>query len=49
MAQRRRIVGFDVMELCPTAGPPACAFTAATLVYKLIGYAVAPERIPAES
>ncbi|MBI2865871.1 MAG: agmatinase [Chloroflexi bacterium] len=48
VAQRRRIVGFDVTELCPGAGPPACAFTAAALVYKLIGYATHPGRIPAE-
>jgi len=34
----RRIVGFDVMELAPNEGPKSCAFTAASLVYKLIGY-----------
>lgn len=49
VARRRRIVGFDVMELCPQAGPPACASTAAALVYKLIGYALSPGRIPAEA
>jgi agmatinase len=36
----RRIVGFDVSELCPPAGTPASASVAATLVYKLIGCAV---------
>ena len=35
----RQIVGFDVSELSPDEGPEACAFTAAKLVYKLIGYA----------
>ncbi len=49
VARQRRIVGFDVMELCPQAGPPACASTAANLVYKVIGYALAPNRIPAEA
>ena len=39
VAQERRIVGFDIMELCPHEGPTACAFTAAKLTYKLIGYA----------
>ena len=38
VAQSCRIVGFDVNELAPRAGPPACAYTAAKLVYKLIGY-----------
>ncbi|MSQ40411.1 MAG: agmatinase [Dehalococcoidia bacterium] len=40
VAAERRIVGFDVVELCPREGPAACAFTAARLVYKLIGYAL---------
>ena len=35
----RRIVGFDITELSPPEGPEACAFTAAKLAYKLIGYA----------
>ncbi len=38
VAQRRRIVGFDLVELCPGEGPPACAFLTAKLAYKLIGY-----------
>ena len=38
VALARRIVGFDLMELCPTAGHDAAAFTAAKLAYKLIGY-----------
>ena len=39
VAERKRIVGFDVVELSPGEGPEACAFTAAKLAYKLIGYA----------
>jgi len=38
ISDRKRIVGFDVVELCPDQGPASCAFTAAKLVYKLIGY-----------
>ena len=33
------IAGFDVTELNPSQGSVACAFTAAKLAYKLIGYA----------
>ena len=39
VARHRRIVGFDVTELSPGEGPEACAFVAAKLIYKLIGYA----------
>ena len=39
VSESRRIVGFDVVELSPNEGPEACAFTAAKLLYKLIGYA----------
>lgn len=35
----RNVVGFDVTELSPGEGHEACAFTAAKLTYKLIGYA----------
>ena len=41
VAESRRVVGFDVCELSPNAGPPACAYTAAKLVYKLIAYTLA--------
>lgn len=41
VGRRRRIVGFDVVELSPGEGPEACAYTAAKLVYKLIAYAAA--------
>ena len=39
VAERKRVVGFDIVELSPGEGPEACAFTAAKLAYKLIGYA----------
>ncbi|MGA9049580.1 MAG: agmatinase [Dehalococcoidia bacterium] len=38
VAKSKNIVGFDVVELCPDQGPAACSFTAAKLVYKLLGY-----------
>jgi agmatinase len=40
VAAERTIVGFDVVELAPEEGPEACVYTAAKLVYKLIGYAL---------
>jgi len=40
VAKSRKIVGFDLMELCPGQGPDSCAFLAAKLAYKLIGYTV---------
>ena len=46
VAESRRIVGFDVNELAPREGPPACAYTAAKLVYKLIAYAAASPHSP---
>jgi len=42
VAQARRIVGFDLVELCPGEGPVSCAFLAAKLAYKLIGYIFCP-------
>jgi agmatinase len=39
VSESRRIVGFDVCELAPADGPPACSYTAAKLVYKLVAYA----------
>ncbi len=38
VAEKRKIVGFDLVELCPEQGPASCSFTAAKLAYKLIGY-----------
>ena len=43
-ARRHPIVMADVMELAPAEGPVAGAFTAAKLVYKLIGYALYERR-----
>ncbi len=39
VAGERSIVGFDLVELCPKEGPASCAFLAAKLAYKLMGYA----------
>ena len=39
VAERRPVAGFDVCELAPNEGLPAHSYTAARLVYKLIGYA----------
>ena len=36
VASRRRVVGFDVVELAPGPGQHASAFTAAKLVYRLL-------------
>ncbi len=38
LAQKRRIVAFDVVELSPQSGNTAPDFLAAKLVYKLMGY-----------
>jgi agmatinase len=38
VAEKRKIVGFDLVELCPEQGPASCSFTVAKLAYKLIGY-----------
>jgi agmatinase len=39
VAQARRIVGYDVVELAPIAGFVAPDFLAAKLVYRMLGYA----------
>jgi len=41
VSRAKRIVGFDVVELCPDEGPAACTYLAASLTYKMIGYALA--------
>ncbi|MDP6347323.1 MAG: agmatinase [Dehalococcoidia bacterium] len=43
VSRKCHIVGFDLMELCPREGPISCAFLAAKLAYKLIGYAIPTE------
>ncbi|MBI1798153.1 MAG: agmatinase [Candidatus Eisenbacteria bacterium] len=40
VAQKKRIVGFDVVELAPLAGQVASDFLAARLTYRLIGLAL---------
>ena len=40
VARRKKIVGFDVVELSPDLGPPSCSVVAAKLVYRIISYAV---------
>jgi agmatinase len=40
VARRRKIVGFDVVELCPIPGMIAPDFLAAKLVYKMLGYSL---------
>jgi agmatinase len=40
VSEKRRIVGFDVMELAPIPGMVAPDFLAAKIAYKLIGYAL---------
>ncbi|MBW2147650.1 MAG: agmatinase [Deltaproteobacteria bacterium] len=37
---RHRVVGFDVMELCPISGNVAPDFLAAKLAYRLLGYSL---------
>lgn len=36
----RRVLGFDVVELCPLPGNPAPDFTAAKLIYKMMGFVI---------
>ncbi|VVB99535.1 N(1)-aminopropylagmatine ureohydrolase [uncultured archaeon] len=38
VASKRKVVGFDVVELCPIPGNTVSDFLAARLVYKIIGY-----------
>jgi len=38
LAEKRRIVGFDIMELAPLPSQPASDFLAAKLLYRLLGY-----------
>lgn len=43
LVERKNIVGFDVVELCPLSNNVAPDFLAAKLVYKLIGYVFSEE------
>jgi len=38
LAEKKTIIGFDIVELCPMPSNPAPDFLAAKLCYKLIGY-----------
>lgn len=38
IAKDKKIVGFDVVELCPIKGQAASDFLAAKLIYRLLGY-----------
>ena len=38
LAKRKRIVGFDVVEMMPIGGLGAPNFLAAKLVYRILGY-----------
>ena len=56
LAERKRIVGFDVVELAPLPGQVASDFLAARLVYRLIGLSLAsgsrapaPRSVPARA
>ncbi|MSQ31757.1 MAG: agmatinase [Dehalococcoidia bacterium] len=40
VAESKRIVAFDLMELCPPQGPESCAFIAAKMAYKLMAYSM---------
>lgn len=44
VADKKNIVGFDCVELCPIPGLVAPDFLAARLIYKIIGYIVSKER-----
>ncbi|MBF0425626.1 MAG: agmatinase [Magnetococcales bacterium] len=38
VVESRRVIGFDINELSPIPGQPAGEFTAARILYKMIGY-----------
>ena len=40
VSKKKKIVGFDVVELCPLSGDIRSDFFAAKLVYKLLGYSL---------
>jgi len=40
IADLKRIIGCDVVELCPNPASIACDFTAAKLAYKMLGFAL---------
>jgi agmatinase len=38
VAKDKKVVGFDIVELCPIKGNIASDFLAAKLLYRLLGY-----------
>ncbi|MHC4130520.1 MAG: agmatinase [Planctomycetota bacterium] len=44
VSEKKSIVGFDLVELCPQPGSIASNFTAAKLIYKLLSYKFAQQR-----
>lgn len=42
VAETKKVLGFDVVELCPIPDNPAPDFTAAKLIYRFLGYLFAP-------
>jgi len=42
VASKRKVVGFDVVELCPIEGDVSSDFLAARLAYKFLGYVFKP-------
>jgi agmatinase len=48
VAEKKNVVGFDMVELAPIKGLPAPDFLCAKLVYKLIGYSFRNEHLTAK-
>jgi agmatinase len=44
VAKDKKVVGFDVVELCPIKGQVATDFLAAKLIYRLLGYVLGGKR-----
>ena len=40
ISSKRKVVGADIVELCPQQGPDYCIYMASVLAYKLIGYCI---------
>jgi agmatinase len=40
VTRHKRVIGFDLVELCPRDCTDSCAYLAAKLAYKFIGYAI---------
>ncbi len=44
VTRKRKVISFDLVELSPHEGTTSCAFLAAKLAYKLMGYVALPSR-----